>query len=39
MQIVEALVKKFPYLKPIYNGYEEQIQTYYENYKTVKVEA
>ena len=39
MQIVEALVKKFPYLKPIYNGYEEQIQTYYDNYKTVKVEA
>ena len=39
MQIVEALVKKFPYLKPIYNGFEEQIKTYYENYKKVKVEA
>ena len=39
MLIVDMLVKKFPYLNPILNGYEEEIKTYYNNYKKVKVDA
>ena len=39
MKIVEELIKEFDYLKPIYDEFEEQIETYYKNYKTVKVEA
>lgn len=37
-KIVEEMIKKFPYLKPIYNGYDDEIKKYYDNYKMVKVE-
>ena len=38
MKIVDIMVNKFPYLKQILNGYEDTIKTYYQNYKTAKID-
>ena len=39
MKIVDLMLKQFPFLKQTFNGYEEMIETYYKNYRMVKVEA
>jgi hypothetical protein len=39
MKIVDLLLKQFPFLKQTFNGYEEMIETYYKNYRMVKVES
>ena len=39
MKIVNLMLEKFPFLKQVFNGYEELVDTYYKNYRMAKVEA